>query len=925
MDARAPVVVTARPKSASVVAGVQRRQWTAPPPELFPPPSKKRPLSSRGPRVSFQEPVAVDRIPRVAANSTAAAAQSLSRTPRTSTTPRRISSSSKANAPAASPPPQRHSSTPRHASFITEVQHEALARGSPKRLSKVTWARLQKASDAEAAAAGGDAEEPGDWRRALAHKQELESAMEARRDVVRSAQVRKTLKQRDVDADDVRPLIEIAYWSPFLEVRRDAAAALASLSRNRTCAVVVVVVYPLCIPWVTLFWLLTAANLEVLAEIGTLGALLSMLSASETRTDSTIARDCAHALANMATLDSVKLKILQAPDGIECIFTLLHSGDLKLRCTAFEVTRNLVTMEELRQAVAKREGFAYMLASCSSKDSRIRLLAAAILHQLAESRENRFLFCHSTHFQTLADILHDPFLDTDVVFRRELLSFIHLLVTEEDNGRKFVELDLVPTLLQILDSPRANHAICLLVVSILECLATNKKNHAALVAANALPRVVQLCFAGHQRALCGDKSGRRLLARRPATAGQGEQARRRGALTATDTGDTRLGTHDIPREATTTTTTATTSLTPSTASLPNNSNGAAAAAMASSSATITVTMSPEMNALLRPAFTVFCEMAKNPTNREHVIRSRLVDYIAARNLYASSDKRVRRAVITLLTFLICRERERERRASARSLSRARSRGTNDLPLDSFAESANPASDVDSDHQEADFRHYIELLARGIVKCLFGILHGNDFSMKVDAIAAIAQLTDDEHSRLTMCKPHLLQALKDFALHPLIQTRTNIAKIIANFAERPENSLKLVDEGMLAVLVKYVCPASRNNDVLVEATRAIAALSMVHAIRNRLVDSGVLGTLIQFCKTPSTSAEVQQHALTAIRNLRHDAAALRIQAIYRGWSVRLIHARAIMSRRRRVRRMTSIRKIHDESNSISGIIDRLSVK
>lgn len=57
---------------------------------------------------------------------------------------------------------------------------------------------------------------------------------ESKREALKSAFVLKSLKRQDVDAEDVRPLIEIAYWSPFVEVRRDAAAALASLSRNST-------------------------------------------------------------------------------------------------------------------------------------------------------------------------------------------------------------------------------------------------------------------------------------------------------------------------------------------------------------------------------------------------------------------------------------------------------------------------------------------------------------------------------------------------------------------------------------------------------------------------------------------------------------------------------------------------------------------
>jgi hypothetical protein len=71
-----------------------------------------------------------------------------------------------------------------------------------------------------------------------AHERQLHK--EGRRDPLKSAVVLKSLRIQDVESDAVRPLIEIAYWSPFVEVRRDAAAALASLSRNST--------YPLRLP-----------------------------------------------------------------------------------------------------------------------------------------------------------------------------------------------------------------------------------------------------------------------------------------------------------------------------------------------------------------------------------------------------------------------------------------------------------------------------------------------------------------------------------------------------------------------------------------------------------------------------------------------------------------------------------------------------
>ncbi|TYZ69376.1 hypothetical protein PybrP1_005638 [[Pythium] brassicae (nom. inval.)] len=664
----------------------------------------------------------------------------------------------------------------------------------------------------------------------------------SKREALKSAFVLKSMKRQDVGADDVRPLVEIAYWSPFVEVRRDAAAALASLSRN-------------------------SANLELLAEIGALGAIISMLTSHQDRLDPSIARDCAQSLAMMAKLQSVKLKVLQAPDGINCIFSLLHSSDLKLRRTAFEIVNNLVTTDELREAIAKHEGFAFMLESCASKDSRVRCLAAATLNQLAACRENRFLFFHSTHFEALAQILQDPFMEKDYLFRRELLSFIQLLVTEEQNGRRFVNLGLVPTLLAILDYPQPNLQICLLVVSILESLAINKKNHVALLAADALPRIVQLCFCPNRGLPATDSGGRPLFG----SAGPPQNAK-------------------SPR-----------------------STAAAAAA----------TVSNGLNSILRPAFAIFCEMAKNPNNREHVIRSKLVDFIASRNLYATPDKRVRRSIITLLTFLICKERERERdrQRTERPGSQSLLVHSDTVKQELSGQPQTARTRALAPESESEYKHYIELLARGVVKCLFGILSGNDFSMKVDAIGAIAQLTEDESSRLTMCKPQLLHALKDFSQHPLVQTRYNIARTIANFAERPENTLKLMDEGVLSILVKYVCPSSRNNEVLYEATRAIAAMSAVHASRNKLVESGVLGTLLQFCKAAGTSPEVHAHALTAIRNLRHDAAALRIQSIYRGWAVRAQFARSILSRRKRLRKLTSIRKLQVDS-SLASVMERL---
>ena len=43
---------------------------------------------------------------------------------------------------------------------------------------------------------------------------------------------KKEYKVEPLVVDTVRPLVDLAYWSSFVEVRRDCAAAFATLSMN---------------------------------------------------------------------------------------------------------------------------------------------------------------------------------------------------------------------------------------------------------------------------------------------------------------------------------------------------------------------------------------------------------------------------------------------------------------------------------------------------------------------------------------------------------------------------------------------------------------------------------------------------------------------------------------------------------------------
>ncbi|KAE9329334.1 hypothetical protein PF001_g963 [Phytophthora fragariae] len=751
-----PPALTSKPQappSSRPGSAVAKRRWNAPPSDLFPVAATPRTTSKRTERPA----TATDKhLPGVlttrqdpreqfrAAIATASAAASASAAPRRgSTSSRKI----------------EESPSPRAKTTRKDQQNVTASPPTGRRLSQPT--RLRRASEGHQHVATADAdgavEQVGgaptaavslraDPKRQqlLAREAELTAMQtERRRDSLHSAQVLKSLRRQDVEADDVSPLIEIIYWSPFVEVRRDAAAAIASLSRN-------------------------TANLELLDEVGTLGVILTMLSSPVDREDSDISHDCAQALAALVRLSSVKTKLLQAPGGIDCVFSLLHTTtDQKLRLTGFEVVARLVTTDEWREAVAKREGFAFMLTCCSGSDSslgtrgavagdtRTRTLAASVLHQLAASCDNRVLFYYSGHFTTLSGLLRDPFLDKDAIFRRELLSFIHLLLSEAENARRFASLGLLP------------------------CVLSQTPTH------------------------CGDS-------------------------TCPD-----QGIHFA--------------------------------------AWISFVISPPYALTLCFLLASFRGYSNYPCNAWDILR------------YGSQRRQPRtRDPIE----------ERERLKEPKQLAATE----DDVPP-----SAHDSPRGLSQASERDYQHYIELLARGVVKCLFGILAGDDFGMKVDALGALAQLTLDAPSRLTLCKPALLSALGQFAFHPLASTRLHVAQIIANFAERPENVLKLMDAGLLPVLVRYVSPVDRGRAIghssdkrlsetlLVEATRALAAVSELHVARSRLVESGVLGALMRLVRAPSNRHEMQSYAQSAVRNLRHDAAALRIQAIYRGWHVRTTFA------------------------------------
>ena len=110
-----------------------------------------------------------------------------------------------------------------------------------------------------------------------------------------------------LQVDTLRPLVDLSYWSTFLEVRRDCAAAFATLSMN-------------------------PANLETLSEAGVLGAVLALVGVGGGKVDQQVQRDAATALSYLVSLDDIKTRLLQAPDGLRSLFFMAKSQHVSVAC-----------------------------------------------------------------------------------------------------------------------------------------------------------------------------------------------------------------------------------------------------------------------------------------------------------------------------------------------------------------------------------------------------------------------------------------------------------------------------------------------------------------------------------------------------------------------------------------------------------------
>ncbi|OQR84716.1 hypothetical protein ACHHYP_13019 [Achlya hypogyna] len=586
----------------------------------------------------------------------------------------------------------------------------------------------------------------------------------------------QTIFHPDIDFDGLRPLIDIAYWSSFAEVRRDAAAAFCTLSKN-------------------------TANLETMAQAGALGAALALLATNKHAMDLAIVRDATDTLAALAQLPSMQRKLLGAPTGLSTVFSLLRVADVRVKRAVLKLLGHLLEVPEASALLVDHGCFNNLLhlvhsLSCR-KDRILKRLAVGLLQLLATPEANKQRIAEDdTSLPQLCALFQDPYLEVDAGFRKALLECILALSHEKHAARRLVECRIVPALLFVLTTASGANApamdLLLLVLAVLDQFSTDPRMALPLLQHDVVPTLVAVGFATDER----DQLHRPLMTK---------------------------------------------------------------------------------------ALGILAQLTKRAEAHATAMDVGVVDRISQYKLFHAPERVVREYSLSILVAL----------AKCVTLPR-RPR----LPM-----------------PPVDHACHMELVARGYLHCAFAILgHANGvyelvasskdstkaseasdeaLLAKIAMLNALTHLTESNNIRVLVCKPAVLDAVLDVARHKT--ALVTCAKLVADLSSHPDNLTKLVEPRLLLLLLKFIAPSCRDDDVRYEGARAFAALAAFVSMptRERLVAGGVVGFLMRLAKHAACEIPIVRGtallAQTAIGYLKHDAAALRIQTVMRNWRAKHVAA------------------------------------
>ena len=200
-----------------------------------------------------------------------------------------------------------------------------------------------------------------------------------------------------LNVETLRPLIDLAHYSTFVEVRRDCAAAFATLSQN-------------------------ADNAVILRDCGIVSALIAL--AKEVKDAETLT-DALCAIKNLCTDKSVKESLLKSDEVKSSLYRLSLSLKADVKRSALGV---LYVFAEGAGSLSlmTSECFKVLLRCLGDKDEKSRRRAARILYRMSLCRGSKALIGTVGYLRFIGRVLIDS---RDSVLKEELLQFVLSLVS----------------------------------------------------------------------------------------------------------------------------------------------------------------------------------------------------------------------------------------------------------------------------------------------------------------------------------------------------------------------------------------------------------------------------------------------------------------------------------------------------------------
>lgn len=202
-------------------------------------------------------------------------------------------------------------------------------------------------------------------------------------------------------AEMLAPLIDLAYWSNFFEVRRDSASAFAALSMNKD-------------------------NLPIMAQAGALGAILALIG-DGSRQDHECIRNATIALAQLVKLPSSSERFLAAPRGLQIIFRLARESSKTIRTQALRVLINVANSSpDSSKSIVDGGGLLVLYPLLDHRNQSVRLTAGTLFGAIAHAAQKHHNVLETVDTSVLSGVIRTlvrEFPDAEDELEASLLDF----------------------------------------------------------------------------------------------------------------------------------------------------------------------------------------------------------------------------------------------------------------------------------------------------------------------------------------------------------------------------------------------------------------------------------------------------------------------------------------------------------------------